>query len=380
MSGFQRAARRRLFATALGLTLGAAAAASAQTPSAADQASDVVDVDQLVVTASAFERKIVDAPASISVISREALQTKRFSSLAEALADVEGVDVGDGVGKTGGLNISIRGMPSDYTLVLVDGRRQNAAGNVTPNGFGETSTSFMPAVASIERIEVIRGPMSTLYGSDAMGGVINIITRKVGKQWHGSASVESTFQQHDEYGDGRGTNLYLSGPLVEDRLGLTLRGNYIERDESNIRYSDVDNNEITPWMGRNPVESDIYNAGGRLTFTPNADHDVSLDYEVGKQRYDNSEGQLGTLGNQGYSDEQRYEREQYYVAHTGRFAFGTLESSLTRNTTETIGRIIPVPAGEPLRDRTLETENTIFDTKFITHLGNHAVTIGRPVH
>lgn len=338
--------------------------------------NDSVNLGDIVVSASGFEQKITEAPASISVIGREELQRKRVTSLADALQDVEGVDVGGTVGKTGGMNISIRGMPSDYTLILIDGRRQNAAGSVTPNGFGETSTSFMPPVASIERIEVIRGPMSTLYGSDAMGGVINIITRKVGKEWHGSASVESTFQQHDEYGDGRGTNLYLSGPLVEDRLGLTLRGNYIERDESNIRYSDMENNEVTPWMGRNPVESDIYNAGGRLTFTPNADHDVSLDYEVGKQRYDNSEGQLGTLGNQGYTDEQRYEREQYYVAHAGRFGFGTLESSLTRNATETIGRVIPVPAGQPLRDRTLETENTIFDTKFINHLGNHALTVG----
>lgn len=199
-----------------------------------------ITLGDTVVSASGFEQKITEAPASISVIGREELQRKRVTSLADALQDVEGVDVGGTVGKTGGMNISIRGMPSDYTLILIDGRRQNAAGSVTPNGFGETSTSFMPPVASIERIEVIRGPMSTLYGSDAMGGVINIITRKVGKQWHGSASVESTLQQHDEYGDGRGTNLYLSGPLVEDRLGLTLRGNYIERDESNIRYSDVE--------------------------------------------------------------------------------------------------------------------------------------------
>ncbi|KAK0339126.1 hypothetical protein LTR94_035844, partial [Friedmanniomyces endolithicus] len=99
-------------------------------------------------------------------------------SLAEVLATVEGVDVGAAAGKTGGLNISIRGMPSDYTLVLVDGRRQNPAGNITPNGFGETSTSFIPPMSAIDRIEVVRGPVSTLYGSDAMGGVVNIITRK----------------------------------------------------------------------------------------------------------------------------------------------------------------------------------------------------------
>lgn len=126
--------------------------------------TDSVDLGDVVVSASGFEQKITEAPASISVIGREELQRKRVTSLADALQDVEGVDVGGTVGKTGGMNISIRGMPSDYTLILIDGRRQNAAGSVTPNGFGETSTSFMPPVASIERIEVIRGPMSTLYG------------------------------------------------------------------------------------------------------------------------------------------------------------------------------------------------------------------------
>ena len=135
-----------------------------------------------VVSASGFEQKITQAPASISVVTREELQKKRISSLADALSDIEGVDVGGSAGKTGGLNISIRGMESKYTLILIDGRRQNTAGSVTPNGFGETSTTFMPPVSAIERIEVIRGPMATLYGSDAMSGVINIITRKVIKK------------------------------------------------------------------------------------------------------------------------------------------------------------------------------------------------------
>ena len=102
-----------------------------------------------------LNQKITDAPASISVIGREELQKKRVSSIADALSDIEGVDVGGNAGKTGGLNISIRGMESKYTLILIDGRRQNAAGNVTPNGFGETSTSFMPPVSAIERIEEI---------------------------------------------------------------------------------------------------------------------------------------------------------------------------------------------------------------------------------
>lgn len=184
------------------------------------QAADNLQLDKTTVvsTAAGYEQKITDAPASISVISNEDLQRKRYSNLAQALDDVEGIDIKQGTGKTGGLNISIRGMPSEYTLILIDGRRQNPAGNVTPNGFNETSTSFMPPMSAIERIEVIRGPMSTLYGSDAMGGVINIITKKVNTEWSGSVSADYTLQEHSQYGDTGGTSFYASGPLIDNLL------------------------------------------------------------------------------------------------------------------------------------------------------------------
>ena len=191
-------------------------------------------LSEVVVSAAGFEQDIKEAPASITVISREQLQEKRVSNLAQALEDVEGVDVGAGTDKTGGPNISIRGMPSDYTLILIDGRRQNSAGNVAPNDFGGTQTSFIPPVSAIERIEVIRGPMSTLYGSDAMGGVINIITRKVGKTWGGSITVDGSLQEESAFGDTYGGKFYLSGPIKQDLLGLALRGSTAHREAADI--------------------------------------------------------------------------------------------------------------------------------------------------
>ncbi|CAM0555190.1 Colicin I receptor [Vreelandella titanicae] len=355
-------------------------------------------LDNIVVSASGFEQAMVDAPASISVISREELSRQRVTSIADALRNVEGVDVGGSVGKTGGSNISIRGMPSDYTLILIDGRRQNTAGSVTPNGFGETSTSFFPPISSIERIEVIRGPMSTLYGSDAMGGVINIITRRVGREWTGSIGVENTFNENRDFGDRREINLYTSGPLVEDTLGLQLRGRVYERDASELTYTDGDGNPIeVSQRGPSPVEGDTYNIGGKLTWTPSDSHDLWLDGEVNRQRYNNDECQLGTLDGRtrscapdpgsatGYSDELRFEREQIAIGHTGRFASGTLESSLMRNTTETKGRTIPGDVGVAYEGfpgivggapRELETTNTVLDSKFIMPLDNHMATVG----
>ncbi|MGS2742829.1 TonB-dependent receptor domain-containing protein [Halomonas sp. LS-001] len=361
-------------------------------------AQESQQLDNLVVSASGFEQAMVDAPASISVVTREALERQRITSVADALRDVEGVDVGGQVGKTGGSNISIRGMPSDYTLILIDGRRQNTAGSVTPNGFGETSTSFFPPVSSIERIEVIRGPMSTLYGSDAMGGVINIITRKVNREWVGSVGVESTFNQDRDFGDRREISLYTSGPLIQDTLGIQVRGRFYERDASALTYTDGSGNPIdVSQRGPSPVEGDTYNLGGRLTWTPDADHDLWLDGEVNRQRYNNDECQLGTLDGRtrscspdpgvanGYSDELRFEREQIALGHTGRFASGTLESSLMRNTTQTKGRTIPGDEGVAYDGfpglvggdaRELETTNTVLDSKYIMPLGNHMATVG----
>lgn len=150
--------------------------------------------DVMVVTASGYEKKITNAAASVSVISQQELQTNKYNDLGEALRSVEGVDVESSTGKTGGLEISIRGMPTSYTLILIDGIRQNGSSDVTPNGFSAMNTSFMPPLAAIDHIEVIRGPMSTLYGSDAIGGVVNIITKKSTDKWSTSINTGVNLQ------------------------------------------------------------------------------------------------------------------------------------------------------------------------------------------
>lgn len=350
-----------------------------------------------VVSAAGFEQKVTEAPASISVLSNEDLQKKRYSNLAQALGDVEGIDIGQGTGKTGGLNISFRGMPSEYTLILIDGRRQNPAGNVTPNGFNETSTSFMPPMSAIERIEVIRGPMSTLYGSDAMGGVINIITKKVNSEWAGSISADYTLQEHSQYGDTGGTSFFASGPLVDNLLGLSVRGSFWDRQESKVKFSD---GTRVSSRGMSPVSGQKFNLGGRLDFTPTDNHDFALDFEKGRQKYDNDKCQLGTLDGRnedctspstpadkanGYTHELKFERTQYALSHTGRLGFGTLESAITHNTTESLGRTVPGTSGVETKvpgvfggsSRTLKNKDLVVDSKLVnSFFDNHITTIG----
>lgn len=125
----------------------------------ANTSTDATSTHQLstiVVSAAGFEQELKNAPASISVVTKEDIEKKNATSIADLLVDVPGIDIRSGVGKTSGLNVKMRGLGNDYSLILIDGRRQSTSSDVTPNGFGETSNGFLPPLAAIERIEVIR--------------------------------------------------------------------------------------------------------------------------------------------------------------------------------------------------------------------------------
>jgi len=207
-----------------------------------------------------------------------------------------------------------------------------------------------------------------------MGGVVNIITRKVGDRWVGTATAESTIQGDERFGNIQSLNAFTQGPLVRDLAGLTLRGSIFQREGSNI---DIPGDPALT-LGRSPVRSDVYTYGGRLTLTPHADHDLWLEYDRNEQKYDNSRGQLGTLGSGGYAPEQRFNRSNYVLAHSWRTTLGTLDTTLTRNETETIGRLIPrgTPGKVPGSDRTLEARNDIIDSRFAGAAGPVAFTVG----
>ncbi|WP_196491442.1 TonB-dependent receptor plug domain-containing protein, partial [Comamonas testosteroni] len=156
---------RRPLRPILGMAL-AAAGLLTQGLTAAQEKS----LETVVVTASGFEQEIKDAPASISVITREELEKGSYNNLHDALRDVPGVNLVPSDNNSN--DISLRGMGVNYTLILVDGKRTNTR-ETQANGSTGTDQSWVPPLEAIERIEVVRGPMSSLYGSDAMGGVIN---------------------------------------------------------------------------------------------------------------------------------------------------------------------------------------------------------------
>ncbi|POH81167.1 addiction module protein [Stutzerimonas stutzeri] len=172
------------------------------------QAAPVTELNPTVVTASRSEHSVADAPASVSVITAEQIKARGASNLLEALRGIPGLTLnGRQVG--GRKTLSIRGAEDRHTLVLVDGRRISS----TDDTIGHSDYQYgWVAMDQIERIEVVRGPMSALYGSEAVGGVINIITRKGGQQWHGAASMRGDVGEGPA-GDGHQLSASVSGPL-----------------------------------------------------------------------------------------------------------------------------------------------------------------------
>jgi vitamin B12 transporter len=174
---------------------------------------------------------IARAGSAVSVITREEIERAGPSSVAEILLSVPGVSVtgAGGYGSSG--DVFIRGGENQHTMVLIDGVPVSNPTS-TRNTFDYSSIS--PDL--IEQIEVLRGPQSALYGSDAMGGVINIITRQASRGLHGSASIEAgSFGTHREtfdvsYGSSVGGILASVSHTYSD--GFSRRDSNLEDDST----------------------------------------------------------------------------------------------------------------------------------------------------
>jgi vitamin B12 transporter len=154
------------------LLAGAAAAALIVTPAAGQNGPPLRTLPETVVTATRFPTPIERIPAGVTVIDRATIETRGYRSLAEALAAVPGLGVvqSGGTGQTS--SVFMRGTNSSHVLVLRDGMPLNDPS--TPQSLFDFGNDLL---SDVERIEVIRGPMSGLYGSGAIGGVVNLITR-----------------------------------------------------------------------------------------------------------------------------------------------------------------------------------------------------------
>ncbi len=303
-------------------------AAHAQT---ADGKADA-SLSTVVVTASGTAVDIKEAPASISVITREDIERKPVTSIGELLSTIPGVT--GGLSGTGAQSkIKLRGLPEKYTLILVDGKRQgNSAGVNYRDDLGQQDLDWI-SPEMIERIEVVRGPMSSLYGSDAMGGVINIITRKIGKRWSGSTSLNYSKPSDGDRGDTRQLGFNISGPLSE-KFGLRLGGNYTDRasDEGTGGF---------PGAYRSTGGSRKQNLNALLNWQLTPDQVIGIEAAQGIQRATGSDARTASGGQVvspwGLS---KLEQTKFGLSHDGRWGDMTSKLNLVHNKYEDKGDTI----------------------------------------
>jgi len=306
----------------LAIALGLSANAGAQTAEAA------TDLDQVTVTGTRTEVAVQDSLVPIQVISRAEIERSQATSLPELLAGRAGINIANQGGPGKLTSVFLRGTESDHVLVLVDGVR---IGSVTA---GLAAFQDLP-VAQIDHIEIVRGPRSSLYGSEAIGGVIQIFTRDGGKGLttyaqagfgthdlrnhsagfsyrgdRGWLSANAGYQETDGINACRGTAGNAEAPFgagcyadEPDRDGYKntsfgLRAGYRLTDtlalEGNFLNADSTNEFDGSLFGGNLADNLQRVAGGKLTWTPSEAFKLTVQAGRNDDQADNHYVDAGT--------------------------------------------------------------------------------------
>ena len=198
-------------------------------------------LDEYVVTAARTETKLVDTPANISVVDAQTIEERHYQDVSEVLKDVPGANVVDN--GNGGNERAIILNGDDRVLIMVDGRRVNL--NVgTSTGNAGFDMNMLPDVNLIERIEVLKGAGGALYGSDAVGGVVNIITKKAVKDF-GKVSVA--------YGSMGAKDYSAIYSFKEGKTGVNVAASKYEQDY--YKYRDAKTDTTKRWPGDTSYEN-----------------------------------------------------------------------------------------------------------------------------
>lgn len=166
---------------------GVAAAEEADSQQVVEQ----IQTRDVVVTASRTEQLVKEAPAVVEVVTRDDIDKMGAENLAQALKLAAGINIMEN-GMVG-QQVSLRGMKTNQTLIMIDGRRIRTEETDQTANYYELQRIDMN---NVERIEIVRGAVSSLYGADAMGGVINIITKTPYKE-QTTVSADWTSRQSD---------------------------------------------------------------------------------------------------------------------------------------------------------------------------------------
>lgn len=261
---------------ALVLTTGAFSVQAESTP------PNFYSLNEVVVTASRTPEKKIDTNADVAVVTAKEIEQKHFDDVAQAVKNVPGVFISShgASGQVGNSDqIYINGSPN--VVVLVDGMRRNTNGNFLMNN----SIAELVNVASIDHIEVLKGSASTLYGSDAQGGVINIITKKA-KEDGVSTTLRTSFgdnskESYNLYNEGKSDKVFWSVGAGKELAG---------------DYKDGWGRKVI-----NHLNAEHYNV--KLGYDLGNDSDITLNYEKYKADYTRpDQGSTSIVSDKGKKD------------------------------------------------------------------------------
>ncbi len=305
------------------INAGALALVSVVVPQLVNAATEVSP--PMVVTATRTAQTVDETLASVSVVTRDDIERLQANSLDDILKRLPGVSIVNNGGKGKQTSVFMRGTESDHVLVLIDGVKVGSA------TLGSTAYQFLP-VDSIERIEVVRGPRSALYGSDAIGGVIQIFTRQTGNVFRPFFSISAG--SHDShlvsggFSGKNGDTWYALNGSHEETGGFnscdsTVTGCYTKESDSDSyrnesgsfrlghRFADAVDVEVHGLYSEGdthfdggyspfffvPNETDFIQqvVGGKVSFSPAKNWDVKLSGGQSRDRSSNRQSFDGSI-------------------------------------------------------------------------------------
>jgi len=215
----------------------------------AEETGKGFDLGQVVVTATKTEHTLGDVPVAVEVITKEEIKAKNIKTVQDALKHLTGVEINKSCGTWGDKgNVQLQGLNKNHTLILVDGQRFLG---------GHDAVDLQQiSIEMVERIEVVKGPASALYGSDAIGGVVNIITK--------SAPEDPTVSASTSFGS-RETQIHeVSGGFKKDKFGSFLSYTYKESDGVHPEYF----GSKTGYKESDWYKENIFQGSFQYEFTP----------------------------------------------------------------------------------------------------------------
>ncbi|MBW1678886.1 MAG: TonB-dependent receptor [Deltaproteobacteria bacterium] len=261
----------------------------------AEETEEEVAMEEVVVTATRTSTPTEEVGSSITVITAEEMEARGQTTVREVLKGTLGLDVWATGGPGQMSSVSLRGANSYHTLVLIDGVEMN-----DPTGANRGFNFANLTVDNIERIEILRGPQSPLYGADAMGGVINIITKKgKGKPRFYLGSEGGRYETWREFG---------GASMGNERVNLSLAFSHNSTDGFSAAADDLPgNSEDDKWENTS--------ASTRIGFvlSENIDLDLIARFQNGRTHLDNGAGPYQDQDDYHVDEQRIFTRAQAHI-------------------------------------------------------------------